>query len=334
MARLSFLCALAAILLAGCDESATFKHEAQGAPYEIVVVADYDVWDGPVGDTLRAMFYRAVPMINRQETSFDPLRVLPSGFTKLVTRHRNVLFATIDPARTQASLNLGQDEFSQPQTVLNAVAPDAASLLELINSNRDNITLLFENAEKDRDVENARGHTPPQIAALIKEKFGFDMSMGPGYTVRSESENFLWLSYELPAASQGIVIYTYPFSGIKDFDLENLLARRNEFASRIPAENPGSYMTTNADPGFIGVTYKRIEGRQWAEMSGFWDTVGDFMGGPYRNYSTLDAANQRVIAIDFYVYSPDPRLSQRNFIRQLEHYLYTVSIPGQAPSWE
>jgi hypothetical protein len=337
MTRLSIFAALAAMLLAaGCGQPTTFKHGAQGAPYEIVVVADHDVWNGPVGDTLRAMFYQAVQKVSRPEPSFDVFRVLPEGFTQLVTRHRNVLFATVDPTKSEASINMERDEFSKPQILLNAVASDAAGLLELVNTNRDNIMLLLENAEKDRDVADARDHTPPGIATLIKEKFGFEMSMGPGYAIQkteNESDDFLWLAYRMPTADQGIVIYTYPFSGLKDFELENLLARRNEFVKRIPAENPGSHMATNPDPGFIEVTYKKIEGRQWAEMSGYWDAVGDFMGGPYRNYSTLDAANQRIIAIDFYVYSPDPRLMQRNFIRQLEHYLYTVSIPGQAPAW-
>ncbi len=337
MLRLSILGVLAAILLAaaGCSSgSSTYKYDAQGAPYEIVVVADHAIWDGAVGDTLRQTFYRYFPKVNREETSFDLLRVLPSGFNKLIKRHRNILTTSIDPTLTEASLNLVRDAYAQPQTVVMAAAPDAASLAELVNDNRENLMLVFETAEKNRDVAAATSHTPPQIASLIKEKFGIEMSTGPGYTVRSESEDFLWLSYEMPTASQGIVIYTYPFSGVKDFDLENLLARRDEFVKRIPAENPGSHMATNPDPGFIEVVYKTIESRPWAEMLGFWDAVGDFMGGPYRNYSTFDAANQRVVAIDFYVFCPDPNLKQRNYVKQLEHFLYTVKIPGQSLRWD
>jgi hypothetical protein len=333
MSRSFIFSALAVLLLAaGCDES-SYKYDAQGAPYEVVVVADHDVWEAPAGDSIRAMFYHEFPMVNRAETSFDVLRVLPEGFTKLTTRHRNVLIADINPSVAAPSLTVARDLYSQPQIVLTATAPDAASLLELVEKNRENIMLVLESAEKDRDVAAAKEHTPKQIASLIKEKFGFDMSTGPGYTVQSQSDDFLWLAYKMPAADQGIIIYTYPFSGVKDFRLENLLARRDEFVSRIPGEKPGSHMATNPDPGFIDVVYKKIDGRQWAEMIGFWDVVGDFLGGPYRNYSTLDAANQRVIAIDFYVFSPDPRLMQRNFISQLQHFLYTVDIQGQAPVW-
>ncbi len=195
-------------------------------------------------------------------------------------------------------------------------------MLELINTERENIMLLLEHAERERDVANANGFTPKGIAALIKEKFGFEMGVGSGFTVRSQSDNFLWLSYEMPTASQGVIIYDYPFSGLKDFDRENLLLRRDEFVSRIPGENPGSHMITNHE--YIDLVYKKIDDRRWSEMHGFWDVKGDFMGGPFVNYSTLDAANQRVVAIDFYIYAPNPRAKQRNYKKQLEHYLYTV----------
>ncbi|MDR2913072.1 MAG: DUF4837 family protein [Alistipes sp.] len=330
MSRLLLLSLL--LLTVACGGTDSFKYDAQGAPYEIVLVADHDVWDGPAGDSLRATFHRRYPMINREETTFDILRVLPSGFNRLVTRHHNVLIADIDPAYTSPALTIARDVYAQPQMVLSASAPDMTSLAQLVADNADDILLALETAEKDRDVANATTHTPPAVSELIRSKFGFEMSTGPGYEVRSESEDFLWLSYEMPVSSQGIVIYSYPFSGVRDFERDNLIARRNEFMARIPGENPGSHMATVND--YVSLLYKRIDGRQWAEMHGFWDVRGDFMGGPYTNYSTFDAARQRVISIDFYVYSPDPRLSQRNYIRQLEHFIYTTRISGETPTWE
>jgi hypothetical protein len=333
MTRSFIVTALAALTLVAtsCGGESTFKPTAQGAPYEIVVVADHDVWSGAAGDSLRAMFHRQVPNINRQETTFDVLRVLPGDFKKLISRHRNVMQVSIDPT-SAPNLAILEDVYATPQTVLSAVASTPANMALLIGSFSDDILLALETAEKDRDVVAATGHTPEAIATRIKEKFGFEISTGPGYTIRADSEDFLWLSYEMPTSSQGVVIYTYPFSGVKDFGRENLFARRDEFVARIPADNPGSHMITVAEINEL--TYKKIDSRQWAEMSGLWDVEGDFMGGPYRNYSTLDAANQRVIAVDFYVYSPDPRLSQRNYIRQLEHLIYTVNIPGEAPAWQ
>ncbi len=318
----------AALMITGCAGGETgYKQPSQGAPYEIVVVAGHAEWDGAVGDTLRAMFQKRFPMINREEPRFDVLRVLPEGFKRLITRHRNIMILNVDKQYAEPSLELLRDVYAKGQIVLVAKASDDAALLGLIDAERDDIILLLEHAERERDVANANGFTPKEIATLIKDKFGIEMGTGSGFTVRSESDNFLWISYEMPTASQGIIIYDYPFSGLKDFDMENLLRRRDEFVSRIPGENPGSHMITN--PEMTELVYKKIDGRQWSEMHGFWDVKGDFMGGPYVNYSTLDAPNQRVVAIDFYVYSPNPQLKQRNYKRQLEHYLYTVRFPQQ-----
>ena len=324
-----------ALIMAGCGDkyerqksSSGYKPKSQGAPYELVVVADHGVWDGQPGDTIRSIFYKQVPMVNRQETIYDVLRVLPNGFRKLVTRHPNVLILNVDKELENTEIQLHYDVYASPQMVLVANAPDNASMTGLIDTHRDEILLLLEKAERDRDLANARQYGPKQIKKLIKEKFGFDMDVTPGFTVCSDKPDFLWMSYEMPVSSQGIIIYTYPFSGLKDFTEENLLRRRDEFAALIPGGNPGSHMATN--PEFTEMLYKQINGRSWSEMHGFWDVTGDFMGGPYVNYSTIDVANQRVVAIDFYVYSPstqNTKMSQRNYKKQLEHFIYSVKIP-------
>lgn len=316
------LVATASLAGAGCD-SANYKVSSQGAPYEIVVVADHGVWDSAAGDSLRSVFYRQVPMISRQETCFDVLRVLPEGFKKLVTRHPNILTTNIKPV-AEPVIEVGEDVYAAPQIVLSLTAPDAASMAAYVGAHGDEILEVLERAERQRDIAVAEKHSPKAVSELIRTKFGIGMNVGPGYTVRKEAENFLWLSYEMPISSQGIIIYEYPFSGTKDFELPALFARRNEFTGLVPGENPGSFMTTNTE--YSELVYRTVNGRQWSELHGFWSVQGDFMGGPYTNFSTLDVAGQRVLAVDFYVYSPDPKLSQRNYIRQLEHFLYTVKF--------
>ena len=97
--------------------------------------------------------------------------------------------------------------------------------------------------------------------------------------------------------------------------------------SRIPGPSDGSYMITSehADPE---VRYLRIYDRSWAEMGGLWDVHGDFMGGPFLNFSTLDAATNRVIAIDCFVFAPQD--TKRNYLRQLEHIVYSAQFPEVA----
>ena len=105
---------------------------------------------------------------------------------------------------------------------------------------------------------------------------------------------------------------------------EALLAARNKYAARIPGPSDGSWMTTSE---VIPPAYRmfRLEGRLWCELRGFWDVKNDFMGGPFVSYTTVDTATNRVFTLDCYVYSP--KLHKRNFVRGVEHLLYTVTFP-------
>ena len=83
----------------GCKAFRTLGEQrinAQGAPYELIVVCDQPEWQGALGDTLRSILTEPVAGLNQREPLFDVLRVLPSGFENLVTRHRNVLQVLVD----------------------------------------------------------------------------------------------------------------------------------------------------------------------------------------------------------------------------------------------
>ena len=51
------------------------------------------------------------------------------------------------------------------------------------------------------------------------------------------------------------------------------------------------------------------------------------MGGPFVSYTTIDTATNSIITIDGYVFSPV--LHKRNYVREMEHLVYTVEFPTQ-----
>ena len=57
---------------------------------------------------------------------------------------------------------------------------------------------------------------------------------------------------------------------------------------------------------------------------------GDFMGGPFVSYTTVDTATDRVFTLDCYVYSP--KLPKRNYMREVEHLLHLVKFPAATGS--
>lgn len=313
--------------LSGCNVRVADNPNANGVPYEIIVSIKQAEWDGELGDTLRAVLKAPVPMINQYEPQYNLLRVNPQAVDGLILRHRNILnvFVSSDNYK-EAGSRVDYDKYSKPQVVVTLFGPDEASIIKYLSDNKEAVQRIFEIVERDRTVALVKRAKEPVVQNAVLTAFDMNLGIPRGYKVRNKiGDDFLWISNEHPNASQGIVIYTYPYSGKEDLRAKNIVARRNEFVSRIPGPSDGSYMTTS-DYGDMDYSQLQINGRQWVKMRGFWDVENDFMGGPFINYSTLNPNTGEIIAIDFYVYSPDK--PKRNMLRSLDHLVYTVSFPA------
>ncbi|MFI3258766.1 MAG: DUF4837 family protein [Rikenellaceae bacterium] len=322
---------IAAIALIGCDAlhtAADTKLTAQGSPYELIVVSDQAQWDGELGETMRDVFTASIPYLQQTEPLFDVLRVTERGFNNLVTRHRNIFKTEVLPTLDSTSVVVQYDLNAAPQIVMTLRGPSEESLNEYLSENSGMVVRALEMAERDRMISYAQKFGATNVESLIRKKFGFDMKVPKGYTVRNEGADFLWFSYEYPTASQGVLIYSYPATeGTLSLTQERLWQARNAYTSYIPGPSEGSYMTTYNDyePEY---RFFSLEGRHWAELRGLWNVAGDYMGGPFVSYSTIDEATNMVITIDCYVFSP--KLGKRNFIRGVENLIYNVSFPAKA----
>lgn len=331
MKRSILMAVLAAVLLggSGCKAFRTLSEQkkptSQGKPYELIVVCNQPLWEGNLGDTLRTVLREPIPYLSQEEPYFDLYRVTEQGFTRLVVQHRNILKVVVNPSVERAAIAVQYDLEAAPQVVLTLQGPTQQALTEYVSKHRKELLLLLEKTERDRAVEYARQYGNKQLEELIRQKFGVTLHVPQGYKLRSEGADFIWISYEYPTSSQGFFLYQYPYEGPASLSPEALLAARNRFAARIPGPVDGSYMTTSEayEPDY---RMFRLKGRLWAELRGFWDVYGDFMGGPFVSYSTVNTASEMVFTFDGYVYSP--KLGKRNFMRGIEHLLYSLRLPG------
>lgn len=325
MATLMVGIAIAASGCKGCrdrDRPPTLPG-SHGAAFDVIVVANHSAWDGVLGDSVRSVMRAPVPMINSYEPQFYLIRSTPQAHSVHLRRHRNTIVLDISPEHAEPRMVTENNRFAAPQIIVYVQGPNQAALARYVGEHGHYLRQIFAIAERDRFLALAHRSPAVQLQTLVQEKFGFEMSIPQGFTLANNLDNFLWLRQEYPQSSQGIVIYTYPHSGPEDFTLEALMARRNGFVGLIPGEVAGSYMTTYPDLG-PEISSFGIRGRQWIEMRGFWDVHGDFMGGPFVSYTTLDAPRNRIVTLDFYVYSPDPKKPKRNLLRQLESKVHGV----------
>ena len=250
----------------------------------------------------------------------------------MVADHRNILKIVEDPSLAATNIAVQYDVTAEPQIVLTLQGPDDKALTDYLSEHRESLVQVLEKAERDRAVKFAEAFSEQRVAKAIKSTFGVDMTVPKGYVLAADEKDFLWARYEYPTASQGFFIYSYPYEGKESLSPGALLAARNKFAARIPGPSDGSYMTTS-DAFAPDFRMFRMEGRLWCEMRGFWDVHGDFMGGPFVSYTTVDTATNRVFTLDCYIYSP--KNPKRNYMRGVEHLLYLVKFPAaEAPQEE
>ncbi len=325
--RLAIMALLIATTFSACDafrSVTSTRSTSQGSPYEVVVICNQPEWQSELGDTIRAILSAPVPYLNQEETIFDVVRVTNQSYEGLIAKHRNILEINVTGAVSQPSIIVRYDVAAAPQVILTLQAPTIASATAYLDEHRESLVKGFQIAERDRAVEFAQKYNVAHIDKTIFDKFGVEMKIPQGFTLRQQSDDMIWISNEFPIASQGAIIYSYPAEfGINSLSEENLVEARNLFTARIPGPSDGSYMTTFTE---ISQIYRplRIEGRLWIEMRGLWDVVNDFMGGPYVSYSTIDEATGNVFTIDCYVYSP--KYGKRNYLHTLEHLVYNVQF--------
>lgn len=341
MKQLSKIVTFALIVLAfvGCREFHTLskdgKKPIQGGAYEVLVVCDNSEWESPLGTKLRELLEQPVEMLNQNEPMFNVLRITSGDLRHLLLQHRNILKVVISDKVAQAQINAQYDLDAAPQIVLTFQAPTQKAALEYLEANGDALTKVLEIAERNRTIAYAEKHNVKVLNDLLHSEFDIDAKIPKGYELRSQSENFLWASYEFPTASQGFFCYSYPYRGKGSLTVDYLVAMRNSFAKRIPGPSDGSYMITVEqipDAEGKGVLPLRplyrsvvVNGREWIEMRGFWDVENDYMGGPFVSYTTVNDATNEVFTIDCYVFSP--KYGKRNFLRPLEHLVYLISFP-------
>ena len=155
----------------------------------------------------------------------------------------------------------------------------------------------------------------------MRNQFGGSPWFPSSYTMKKQTDNFAWISYETTYTTQGVFIYRFPYTGENQFTLEALVAKRNEvMKENVPGSLEGSYMITNPviQPGYWQKTYR---GRTFTEIRSLWETQNDYMGGPFISDAFRSSDGKDVIVIEGFVYAP--KYDKRDYLRQVEAIIYS-----------
>lgn len=315
------------LIIISCNDQTNIRKKITGKAGELVVVVPDATWEGPTGKRFREIMAQPQLGLPQDEPIFDLIQVPQSAFGEIFRTSRNIVRIKISTTVDSSRVQFRKDVWAWPQAVVDINAQSTEDFNDLLKKYSDRIVGFMLRAERDRLQMNYKNYHDKAARNILKKQFNINLNMPPGFKVTEQAEDFAWVRYETPDISQGIIIHTYPYSSDSTFTVDYLLNKRDSvLKENVPGPSEGSYMTTEHQipPVFNVFEFKN---NYAAELRGLWRVEGDYMGGPYINLSVLDAANNRIIMLDGYVYAP--RFDKRNLLRQVEAMMYSLELPDQ-----
>ena len=320
---------ISGLLTQSCNNKGEILHKnITGAAYELIVVISDDAWSGLPGKTVQESLGQIQVGLPQDEPMFNLVNVPQAGFKSIFKSTRNILITTISSTISKPEIVFKDDMWAYPQATVEIKAKNADEWANLYKENEYKIMSYFRAAEKERMTMNYNKYYEKAVYNVLEKDFGVTMNVPPGFRIASQKKDFIWYQYDTPDITQGIVLFTIPYSSDSTFTVNYLVnVQDSVLKTNVPGPTEGSYPNIEKR---VELTYNvfKHKGNYASEMRGLWGTVNDFMGGPFITLAELDLANQRVIIAYGFVYAPSK--NKRNLINQVEAMLYTLKLNNQA----
>jgi hypothetical protein len=316
------------IILFSCEEiNERVLPNITGRTGDLLVVADSIYYNNQTGEAIQQIFSQEQVGLPQREALFDLIHVPHRAFSRIFHTTRNIIMVNIEP-EGKIKLTITKDVWASGQLLVTITAPSDTIAAETINKNAEVLLAYFNDKELERLQEKYKVNANSTKAKHLTKKFKLSLNIDELYIIAKETEDFIWLRKETSVGghpvSQGIFIYTYPYTSDSTFNNSELVKKRNYYTKEhVSGGAKGSYMTSYEE--YVPVQKEvSLNGVYINELRGLWQMEGDFMGGPYINYSMVDEKRNRVICIDGYVYSP--KFDKREYLRQQEALIKTVTF--------
>jgi len=316
------------VVFQSCNDVPVLRQNITGRANELVIVISDESWEGKPGELLRDMLAQPHVALPQSEPIFDLIHVPHVGFKKIFRSTRNIIQTSISSNVETPGVIFKDDVWAYPQATVQINAKNAAQFEELFNENSGKIMSYFLTAEKKRLTMNYQKYAEKLVLNTLNDTLGLTMTVPPGFAIARQKKDFIWVRYETPEISQGIVVYTFPYISDSTFTENYLVAKTDSVLEiNVPGPTAGSYMAVEKQ---IDQVLKPFEhNKNYAvEMRGLWRLENDFMGGPYVAIAELDASNQRVVVAFGYVFAPSK--DKRNLLQQVEAMVYSLKMNKQA----
>jgi len=314
-------------LFVSCDESKKSKQrilpDSASKINHLAVVVDNHLWEGVIGEEIRHIFAAPVDGLQQDEPLFSLKQMPTDVFSGFATSNRTVL--KIEKGAEEAGVEIAEDAFARPQTMIVAKGKTDADIIQQLKDNAPRIITMFKNEEIKEKLR--RFNLSPNKNKSLEQKLGLNIQYPSIYRTAKEEDNFFWIRRDIATGTMDLIIYELPFGTIKhnDSTMVNIIKVRDSIGkAHIHGDIDGSYMATEA--AYSPLLFKTIiDNKPTLETKGTWDMKqGAWMAGPFINYIIDDEINDRQIVMEGYVFAPS--VQKRDFMFELESIIKSVKI--------
>ncbi|MDR0419903.1 MAG: DUF4837 family protein [Prevotellaceae bacterium] len=317
---------LSIMFLFSCKDENKILPSSTGRIGEVLVVVNPDIWNGNAGATIRKILTEPDTLLPQPEARFSITNIAHRQFSSVLKSHRNVVFVQMENNKSECEISTKNDVYSSPQTILYIVGSDENQIVDALEKRSGKIRDVFEQAELERITKGIKTLENAELRKLVEDKYGYSMYFPKDYDLFGDKNEFMWLGLRTTKGTEGVFIYTYPYTDKSQLAFESLIAKRNEVLQQyvlLDKEPQGSaYMTTT---NYIEPVYGTLQINDdfFARIRGLWEIKNDFMGGPFISYTTIDKEKNMVITFDGFVYAPSR--TKLDLLRHIEGIILTVS---------
>lgn len=325
---ITLIFALAAVFFS-CSEKKTEQHKDRsvGGTSEILFVTQNDEqWEGQMGQAVRDFFEQEQIGLPQPEKTFRVAHININALNDMFKKHRNLIISEIVPDMPNPVIETQTDWQAAPQYAIKIKAKDAATWVKVFENQKETLKKAFDANERARFMNFFRPTANANVIQTLKNKFGLTMTVPEGYFVAVNQENFIWLRREETDKSFGLIIMELPYTSTDDLSEGNIIKVTNAATKQyIPGPSEGSYMTIESDiikP--VTTVIPDFPAGYAVETRGQWNTVGDFMGGPFVSYAIVNPQHNKIFIVEGFIYYPNK--AKRDLLRQVETIIWSLNF--------
>ena len=323
MKKLFFL--ITAVIFLSCgensDKNQSYLPDSVGGINGLQVVITDALWQGPLGDSIRAVFASPVQGLPQEEPLFTLNQLPLAQFSDFARTYRNVLHISLTERDTVA---IRQNAYAQPQTIVFVQGQQPEDIIRQLSDTQNELTQMF----LDRELKERQRRTliSPLGDHGLQGDFGIDLKIPSAYRAAAQTKEYYWLRKELKAnGTTNILIYQVPLASFPEgiSPIVSIQKIRDSIgAALLPVEDGSKFITESSYELLTEQT--TIQNRLCYVTKGLWTIDDAYMAGPFVSFAVRDESRDRYLIMEGFTYAPS--MAKRDLQFELEAILRPVEF--------